>query len=605
MTIHASLGSAVGKTDDNHWGQTLVTPNSYGLIEISTTSKNARNRGVQILAELSRRLVSVDPTEISMTVLVGAVWDESIRSLILLVPVGDSVVVLLRGVGRVYIKRGEQLATLLGSTGVITGQVKVGDVLLLVSQGFTEVQTDIQLAASIDHRPAQEIGELLTQSLHASDTGHGSVALAYQVDSFGREPESYTEENVAPTKRNKQILPSLRLPRLRMSPYFLAARLGFWRTMRRFRSDRKSQIFVLILFLSVAFGVSVHLGIQKQKSDKVVGEMTQAITIAEYGLDEGVALLELNKVKSRERLEQAKKDIQQALAVATEKTPEGRKLIELGSKLDAAIVEAKQIMRVETVPFYDVSLLKKGAEAGQLSIYDDTVVVLDRLEKTVFSIDIGTKNAQIVAGGDAYDKAKYSGIHADKVYTITDKGIHESRLSDKKTTQNKIVLDDQIGLVTGLAAFGGNVYVADSTHNIIWRYNGTETGFGPRKPYLNPDALADLSKVTSMSIDGSIWFGTSDGAVLRFTQGLSYPFPMRDLDSPLGQMLVIFVSDTTKFVYVADVDNHRMVLFTKEGDYAGQYVWSLNLPITSMVVSESAKRVLLTSGGTMYGFGLK
>lgn len=166
MRIKSSIGLAVGPVDETHWGQVLVLPNAYGIIEIEDAQGMAQQRGIAALSQLGDAL-SREITSLTMVQEVAdAVFKPFVKSLVILVPVGHVVYLVCKGVGGIYVKRESELASLMHQEGGISGEVKEGDTFLLVSHGFSQVLSHAQLSMLFDHLPAADIAEKLTLLLH-------------------------------------------------------------------------------------------------------------------------------------------------------------------------------------------------------------------------------------------------------------------------------------------------------------------------------------------------------------------------------------------------------------------------------------------------------
>ena len=145
----------------------------------------------------------------------------------------------------------------------------------------------------------------------------------------------------------------------------------------------------------------------------------------------------------------------------------------------------------------------------------------------------------------------------------------------------------------------------DTQKSRIWKYVATDTGFSGIREYLNPDTLPDLSLSTGFVIDGSVWSGTSNGRILRFTQGKENTYVSQGVDPVFGTRLYVYTSDSVINVYVLDINNHRVVVLDKDGMYLAQYRFTGVTTPTKLVVSESAKKILLLADGKIYALDLK
>ena len=159
--------------------------------------------------------------------------------------------------------------------------------------------------------------------------------------------------------------------------------------------------------------------------------------------------------------------------------------------------------------------------------------------------------------------------------------------------------------IGSLVSFGGNVYLLDIQKSRIWKYVATDTGFSELREYLNPDTLPDFTQTNSMAIDGSVWLGSTNGKIWKFTGGKEDSFFPQGVDPAFGNNLYVYTSDSVNNIYVLDADNMRVVVLQKDGTYLSQYVWTGNFHPTQMIVSESEKKIYLLAGGKLYSIDLK
>jgi hypothetical protein len=315
--------------------------------------------------------------------------------------------------------------------------------------------------------------------------------------------------------------------------------------------------------------------------------------------------MELNSVKGRERLSQAKTALEPFIASLPERSAEGKKVRDLYGQVVDSLTTAQHSVRGEPTQFFDASLVKKEGTIDAMSLFEGKLGLLDKVSRSVYTLDVSAKRSEIAGGGDAINGALHVSLYGDKIYVVTDKGIASVRLSDKKTMGDTITKPDAWGTIGMIAAYTGNVYLLDTEKSRIWKYVATEKRFSDLTEYLNPDTLPDLSKATSMAIDGSIWVSTSDGKILRFTQGKENTFLPQGIEPALGNFLALYTSDVAKNIYVLDKENKRVVVLDKDGFYLSRYLWEASFVPSQIVVSESEKKILLLSEGKIYSLELK
>jgi len=601
-----AVSSVVGMTSPTHWGQVLQLPAAYGVVEVEVADAIARQRGIDVLMQLTRYLTDPPTSLQGLEDIADDVMDGDIKTLLMLVPVGDVVYLVLRGEGAVYIKRENQLAKLMDAPGAISGKVQKGDTILLSSYGFVRAISGDELAQTFDHLSAPEVAEKLTICLHEKDGQEGGAALIFQVvdyvsdggESIGRESEVVQSIAQKTFWHNK----SFRTAMSNVLP------LSVRNKLRLLRHVRLNTATIIALFVICFFLLSVGLGIRRKIGRTKNQAITSAVTQAQHAFDEGMALLDLNPVKGRERLKQAKDVLDPIVGSIVPRSAEGRQVAVIYRQITDALTQAMHVTQQEPQLYFDVSLLKKGAQASALSISGDKIGILDSSGQAVYSVDFSSKKGQ-VAGGDAgFGVASAVAAYGDKIYTLTDSGIHETRTSDNKTTQSVIPKDSQWGSITGMVAYGGNLYLLDTQKGRIWKYvsaDKTPHGFSELREYLNPDTLPDFSQATGMAIDGTVWVGTRLGKLLRFIQGKESTFAPEGVEPALGTNLFVYTSDDVKNLYVLDSQNKRVVVLDKDGNYLAQYVWESNMNPDQIVVSEAKKLILLLAEGKIYSIDLQ
>lgn len=156
-----------------------------------------------------------------------------------------------------------------------------------------------------------------------------------------------------------------------------------------------------------------------------------------------------------------------------------------------------------------------------------------------------------------------------------------------------------------IGSYFGNFYLLDSQSNQIFKYLPTADGgySNPPEPWFRIDV--DLAGVVDMAIDGSIYLLYADGRILKFMGGELAPFEQTELDEPLRGPTAIFTSpdEETKFLYVADAGNRRIVQFSKEGQFIRQFKAAeagVFDQLKSLHVDEIGSKFYVLSGNTLY-----
>lgn len=161
-----------------------------------------------------------------------------------------------------------------------------------------------------------------------------------------------------------------------------------------------------------------------------------------------------------------------------------------------------------------------------------------------------------------------------------------------------------------VGSYYGRFYLLDPTANQIWRYFPTADGYSnPPDEWLQVPVT--LTGVVDMAIGDSIYLIYADGQMRRFTAGQPDTFDISDWDTPPRNPAAIFTRppDETKWVYVADRGNSRIVQASPEGRFQRQFRLAHPVSqekgdilgqVTSLFVDEISGHAYLLSGQKLY-----
>jgi len=173
-----------------------------------------------------------------------------------------------------------------------------------------------------------------------------------------------------------------------------------------------------------------------------------------------------------------------------------------------------------------------------------------------------------------------------------------------------VASSDQWQYPTRVGSYFGRFYLLDPTANKIWRYSPVANGYSaPPDEWLQ--AEVDLTGVVDMAIGDSIYLAYTDGAIRKLTLGLPDAFDLSDWDSPPQNPGAIFTRppEATRWVYLADRGNQRIVRCSKEGKFDRQFKLAEAAledgenpmgQITSLFVDEISSHAYFLSGQTLY-----
>jgi hypothetical protein len=110
----------------------------------------------------------------------------------------------------------------------------------------------------------------------------------------------------------------------------------------------------------------------------------------------------------------------------------------------------------------------------------------------------------------------------------------------------------------------------------------------------------DFSKITSMTINGSIWLGNEDGEIFRLTRGEREVFSINGLSEPFTSSLLVNATATGEKLAVVEPKKGRLVILNKDGEYLLQVKSEQIGAVTDVLLSEDEKSVYLVAGSVVY-----
>lgn len=512
------------------------------------------------------------------------------------------------GNGQIWLKRQGLLGKVLegdppvgGQVSNASGLVEEGDLLLLGTSSFFSLLGQGVLRAALENNDPQEAVETLAPLVHGQESASQAAALIGKIMVEEEAVVDLNEEIEVAPEIDKVEEKQLKRPNLgfgRQVSQFFHSTVRFRRASPEIHSQKT--IFTIAVILIILLSLSIFLGAKKREENEKERRFNQIYEEVSLLLEQGRGLVEINPQQGRELLFQAKEKFSELERLKIESI----KAAELKNQIDSTLDSVVKEYKLDEAPVLtDLSLIKAGGRGDSFSLSGKYLAILDKNENLVLGFEISRKSGEILAGGDSLNQTKLLVWGDDLVFILEEKGI--AQIKNKKTEREKIKTDQEWGEIVLMKVYGSNLYLLDKGKNTIWRYQAGEESFGPRQKWFNQAVAPDLSLVISMAVDGSIWLLTSEGKILKFTQGSAVAFGLAGLDKPFSSPTVIYTDQETQNLYVLDRGNARVVVLAKSGEYQAQYLWSGISQVTDMVVSEVEKKILLLSGSKIYEIGLK
>lgn len=489
-------------------------------------------------------------------------------SLIVTAVIQNAVYVILAGTGRVLLIRSNTLATLLqqeDGTDVLSasGFLEADDVMILETLSFAEKVSSAKLLEVLTTNTVEEAAEILSPTIHSHQTG-SEAALLF---SF-HDPEAAmlsATQPVAPIPPEQEIQSPKQQEKTEEKP-------AMPKPEKKTKMSHRQKIFLTIaIVIAIVFAGTVYFSLQKKQTNQNAALFSSLYPPAERKYEEGIGLKDLNESLAHDDFIEAQSMLNDAKGKFPANSPEEKQILALLGKVNAQLPQAV----TPTGPVVPAT----------------NVVKVDATTDPF--LGFVAKNPT----------AKYFTQDTTSYYFADNTGITQVNKATGKSTQI-ITNSGDWKSIGGFATYLGNMYIVDTADGID-KYPAGASGFGNKVPYFTGTA-PDLSKVTSMAIDMSIWLLGKDGTISEYTRGKADTFTITGLTTPLSSPTQLVTSLDDANLYILDNGNSRLVVIKKTtGAFVAEYHSSALKTATQVDISEKNNTAFILSGGTIYQMALK
>lgn len=349
-------------------------------------------------------------------------------------------------------------------------------------------------------------------------------------------------------------------------------------------------IFIVILAISIFFGL-------KQRDRALAREeyeptLVQALRDYEEALD----LEPLSKSRARELLLSSR----EAAKELSGKRVEDERLTKLLEDISNSLAQIAGIYESPANLFLDLSIISSGFKGEDIALSGGILRVLDTSAKKLVGVEVANKRTNVISGPEYLPDALATAAYEDRSFILSSDGLREV------TEEVELVIKSEWDTSNILVSvFAGNVYILDKGNNQIWRYQRVASGFLEKEGWMGEGYNFDLGSARDWSIDGSIWTATDDNEILVYSQGVPIIFNVTGQTSEFSNIVSIFVSEESEFVYILDKDNARIAVIGKNGQYIGEYGAPELANASSVVVDEERGLLIFLAESKLYSLEAK
>lgn len=488
-----------------------------------------------------------------------------------------------------------QIKTIFSGEETGSGYLKNDDVLLLGTEEFFRLVNPEIIQSALMSSNTEEAVEILAPAIHGQADG-SSAGIVFKISpkekAVSVEVPLIAEPSVISEKRSFELGKKLKE---KIATLIVAVddrlkkRLIYLRNNKEKNFRSQKTLFTVALILLVILGVSVFFGMKQRRGSDLTGQAAFLLSQAQAKKEEGEALKTLNPAKSQQLLSES----QNLVKEIEELGGQSEDFLNFKEELSRLLVGFIKEHQLEGELFFDLELIKAGAEGKDLLLTEGELIVLDEKQTAVYEIGLAEQKSTILFGGEKLQGASLIAQAGDDFYVLTEEGL----LKGGKLPGIEIKKDEDWGRIIDLQGFTGNLYLLDSQGE-IWKYPAIEGGFGGKQKWLQQKA--DFSSAAGLAVDGSLWVLTKDGQVLKFLQGQKDSFALTGLNKSLFESTALFTDFDSQNLYVLDKGNARIVVFNKDGEYQSEYQWSELSQVQDLVVVEAEKKIFCLMGNKIY-----
>lgn len=224
----------------------------------------------------------------------------------------------------------------------------------------------------------------------------------------------------------------------------------------------------------------------------------------------------------------------------------------------------------------------------------------------IYKYDLTKKTGEIMAvNSKDIGHLTISKTAANGIFFLTDlpgTASYEPTKSDIKKLSIKFAEEEND--IADIAVYKQNsgLYTVNKSDNEIYKHISIAAGFAGGEKWLKSPEGSPLTSPVSLAIDGDIYVLQNDSLdpIVKFTKGLKKEFSVSGLLMPLDKATKIITDVGMKNLYVLDPANKRIVVITKTGAIAKQFVSDKFNNLTDIAVNPTEKNLYILNGSLVY-----
>lgn len=456
-------------------------------------------------------------------------------------------------------------------------QAEIGAVFVEASAS-REVETD-----KLSEEDVKQ-GELIHEDDRVDVGGVDSadnVLEDHEVDDEGQRVSEKVEEV---TEKRKSLLAGVKQLQ---AGFILRGISNFFKELSRIRTGDvravlrlRRNILIIVILIAVGLGVFATYQVWQKNEKTRQAELQSHLEAARSKLNEGGALIELNKQRARQILVSAQEEAKKAQQINSKNKDVLSLLEEINNKLKET--EITSTINFSTFADLDLSIKALAFNGNKIEAFGSD---------KIYEVDSGGKVAREYEG---FSSGAGGAVFDNKAFVLA--GDEVTRLDFTTGSTTKIADSSR---VFDIGVFFGNVYILGESQ--ITKYVPIEGGYAEPKDYLEKNE--DFGSLSRMAIDSLVWVTKGD-KILKFNRGAAETFEISGLPEGKFDFSLIFTDSNLGNIYVVDKRNSVLLVIEKNGEYKRALSSSEFGRASDILVNDAEDKIFLAVDNKILSTGL-
>lgn len=372
--------------------------------------------------------------------------------------------------------------------------------------------------------------------------------------------------------------------------------------------SKPSKYFLLAaLILIFIFTQSIIWQGRRKSQEAEALAYSQKVKQVQEKSDKAEARIIINEEEEAKKLLDEAKNV---LNTLPQNNKERKNIFEdLQSKINKLNEQLLHLIKIENPELIaDLAPFDPAINPKTISLANDQIFVTNLGSKSLYKIKLTEENSVEKMELENNDLNLILAQSFDKyIYYYSDQN-NIIKFDPEKLELTNIGLDiPSSSLIKDIFIYNDRLFLLDSENNQIYRYNRGRSEFTKQRFNWIRDADYDIKDATSLTIDGNIYVLGSSGEIQKFLSGSKFqpPFSVANIEPPLNNPIKIKTAEESKYLYILEPANKRLVIYNKGGKFINQYTSEKFSDLKDIIIDEANKSAYLLSNSKIYKIELK